>query len=123
MINRNALAVGIDIGGTNTVFGLVDHIGNCISHDSIKTSHFQLVEDFVDAVCLKLNKLITDQNGVKIIGIGIGAPNGNYFSGNIEFAPNLNWKGIIPLSKLFEERLNIPTTLTVVSKVVPLSLL
>ena len=50
--------VGIDIGGTNTVFGLVDHIGNCISHDSIKTSHFQLVEDFVDAVCLKLNKLI-----------------------------------------------------------------
>ena len=112
MMNKNTLAVGIDIGGTNTVFGLVDHIGNCVSHDSIKTSHFQLAEDFVDAVCLKLNKLITDQNGVKIIGVGIGAPNGNYFSGNIEFAPNLNWKGIIPLSKLFEERLNIPTTLT-----------
>ena len=101
MMNKNTLAVGIDIGGTNTVFGLVDHIGNCVSHDSIKTSHFQLVEDFVDAVCLKLNKLIADQTGVEIIGVGIGAPNGNYFSGNIEFAPNLNWKGIIPLSKLF----------------------
>ena len=109
---NNALAVGIDIGGTNTVFGLVDHTGNLLSHDSIKTSHFQLVEDFVDAVCLKLNKLIADQTDVEIIGVGIGAPNGNYFTGNIEFAPNLNWKGIIPLSKLFEERLNIPTTLT-----------
>ena len=109
---NNSLTIGIDIGGTNTVFGLVDHMGNCLSHDSIKTSHFNVVEDFVDAVCLKLNKLIAVQNGVEIIGVGIGAPNGNYFSGNIEFAPNLNWKGIIPLSKLFEERLNIPTTLT-----------
>lgn len=109
---NNALAVGIDIGGTNTVFGLVDYTGNLVSHDSIKTSHFQLVEDFVDAVCFKLNKLIIDQTDVEIIGVGIGAPNGNYFSGNIEFAPNLNWKGIIPLCKLFEERLNIPTTLT-----------
>ena len=111
-MNKNALAVGIDIGGTNTVFGLVDYMGRCISHDSIKTSHFKFVEDFVDAVCLKLNILIADQNGVEIIGVGIGAPNGNYFTGNIEFAPNLNWKGVIPMSKLFEERLNIPTTLT-----------
>jgi glucokinase len=111
-MNKNLLAVGIDIGGTNTVFGLVDYLGNCVSHDSIKTSHFELVEDFVDEVCLKLTKLITDQDDAEIIGVGIGAPNGNYFSGNIEFAPNLNWKGIIPLSKLFEEQLNIPTTLT-----------
>ena len=109
---NNSLSVGIDIGGTNTVFGLVDHMGNCLSHDSIKTSRFNVVEDFVDAVCLKLNKLIAIQNDVEIIGAGIGAPNGNYFSGNIEFAPNLNWKGIIPLSKLFEDRLKIPTTLT-----------
>ena len=112
MMNKNVLAVGIDIGGTNTVFGLVDYLGNCVSHDSIKTSHFELVEDFVDAVCLKLTKLIADQADAEIIGVGIGAPNGNYFSGNIEFAPNLNWKGIIPLSRLFEEQLNIPTTLT-----------
>ncbi|PDH47930.1 MAG: glucokinase [Bacteroidetes bacterium MED-G21] len=111
-MNKNVLAVGIDIGGTNTVFGLVDYLGNCVSHDSIKTSHFELVEDFVDAVCLKLTKLIADQADAEIIGVGIGAPNGNYFSGNIEFAPNLNWKGIIPLSRLFEEQLNIPTTLT-----------
>ena len=77
--NNNALAVGIDIGGTNTVFGLVDHMGNCLSQDSIKTSNFQVVEDFVDAVSLKLNKLIADQSDVEIIGVGIGAPNGNYF--------------------------------------------
>tara|TARA_Y100001954_G_scaffold179967_1_gene191662 strand:+ start:1241 stop:2197 length:957 start_codon:yes stop_codon:yes gene_type:complete len=110
--NNNALAVGIDIGGTNTVFGLVDHMGNCVCQDSIKTSKFQVVEDFVDAVSLKLNELIDDQSDIEIIGVGVGAPNGNFFSGNIEFAPNLNWKGIIPLAKLFEERLNLPTTLT-----------
>ena len=87
-------------------------MGNCLSQDSIKTSNFQVVEDFVDAVSLKLNKLIDDQSDIEIIGVGIGAPNGNFFSGNIEFAPNLNWKGIIPLAKLFEERLNLSTTLT-----------
>ena len=62
----NALAVGIDIGGTNTVFGLVDYTGNLVSHDSIKTSHFQLVEDFVDAVCFKLKKLIKYQTDFEI---------------------------------------------------------
>ena len=72
MMNKNALAVGIDIGGTNTVFVSRSYC-NCVSHDSIKTSHFQLVEDFVDAVCLKLNKLIADHTGVEIIGVGIGA--------------------------------------------------
>ena len=80
--NNNALAVGIDIGGTNTVFGLVDHMGNCVCQDSIKTSKFQVVEDFVDAVSLKLNELIDDQSDIEIIGVGVGAPNGNFFSGN-----------------------------------------
>lgn len=105
--------VGIDIGGTNTVFGIVDARGSIITSGSIKTQIHSAVEDYVDEVCKNLLPLIIEQGGVeKIKGIGIGAPNGNYYSGTIEFAPNLPWKNIIPLAAMFEERLGIPTALT-----------
>ena len=105
--------VGIDIGGTNTVFGIVDARGNILSSGSVKTQAFAKVEDYVDEVCKNLLPLIQEVGGKdKIKGIGVGAPNGNYYSGTIEFAPNLPWKGIIPLAALFEERLSIPTALT-----------
>ena len=105
--------VGIDIGGTNTVFGIVDARGSIVAINSIKTGAYAQADEYVDAVCKNLLPLIEANGGVdKIKGIGIGAPNGNYYSGTIEFAPNLPWKGIIPLAKMFEERLGIPTTLT-----------
>ena len=106
-------AVGIDIGGTNTVFGIVDARGTVIASNSIKTGAYEKPEDYVDEVCKNLLLLIEANGGVdKIKGIGIGAPNGNYYSGNIEFAPNLPWKGVVPLAKMFEQRLGIPTALT-----------
>ncbi|MBP1614076.1 MAG: glkA [Bacteroidetes bacterium] len=105
--------VGIDIGGTNTVFGIVDARGSILSSGSVKTQSYSSIGDYVDEVCRNLLPLIVAQGGVeKIKGIGIGAPNGNYYSGTIEFAPNLPWKGIIPLAALFEEKLGIPTALT-----------
>ena len=105
--------VGIDIGGTNTVFGLVDARGTIIANGSIKTQAYPTAEEYVDEVCKNLLPLIIAHGGVeKIKGIGVGAPNGNYYSGTIEFAPNLPWKGIIPLAAMFEERLGIPTALT-----------
>lgn len=105
--------VGIDIGGTNTVFGVVDARGNILSNGTVRTQAYANVEDYVDEVCKNLLPLILEQGGSdKIKGIGIGAPNGNFYSGTIEFAPNLPWKGIIPLAALFEERLGIPTALT-----------
>ena len=105
--------VGIDIGGTNTVFGIVDARGSIVAINSIKTGAYAQADEYVDAVCKNLLPLIEANGGVdNIKGIGIGAPNGNYYSGTIEFAPNLPWKGIIPLAKMFEERLGIPTTLT-----------
>jgi glucokinase len=105
--------VGIDIGGTNTVFGIVDARGNIVSNGAVKTVTFDRVEDYADDVCRHLLPLIEAQGGVeKIKGIGIGAPNGNYYSGTIEFAPNLPWKGVIPLAAMFEERLGIPAALT-----------
>ncbi len=105
--------VGIDIGGTNTVFGIVDTRGNIISSGAIKTQVHPTAETYVDEVCKGLLPLIIAQGGIeKIKGIGIGAPNGNFYTGTIEFAPNLPWKGIIPLAALFEERLGIPAALT-----------
>ena len=100
--------VGIDIGGTNTVFGIVDARGTIIASSSIKTSGYPTVEEYADEVCKSLLPLIIANGGVdKIRGIGIGAPNGNYYTGTIEFAPNLPWKGILPLAAMFEERLGM----------------
>ena len=105
--------VGIDIGGTNTVFGIVDARGTILASGSIKTGAYDEADNYVDEVCKNLLPLIIANGGVdKIKGIGIGAPNGNYYSGTIEFAPNLPWKGVIPLAAMFEERLGIPTALT-----------
>lgn len=105
--------VGIDIGGTNTVFGIVDARGTILASGAVKTAIFEDVNDYVDDVCKNLLQLIEANGGIeKIKGIGIGAPNGNFYKGTIEFAPNLPWKGIVPLAAMFEERLGIPTALT-----------
>ena len=105
--------VGMDIGGTNTVFGIVDSRGNVLATDSVKTQSFAEINQYVDAVCGKLAPMIEKFGGVeKIKGMGVGAPNGNYYNGTIEFAPNLPWTGVIPLAAMFEERLGVPTALT-----------
>lgn len=106
-------AVGIDIGGTNTVFGIVDANGSILASGSIKTGAYEKAETYVDEVCKHLLPLIEANGGVeKIKGIGVGAPNGNYYTGNIEFAPNLPWKGVVHLAEMFEKRTGIPTALT-----------
>lgn len=105
--------VGIDIGGTNTVFGIVDARGTILDSGSVKTQTFDNVDDYVSEVCKHLLPLIEKHGGKdKIKGIGVGAPNGNYYNGTIEFAPNLPWKGVIPLATMFEERTGIPSALT-----------
>ena len=105
--------VGMDIGGTNTVFGIVDQDGNVVCQDSVKTKAYPIIEDYVNAIGEKLDVLIESVGGKdKINGMGVGAPNGNYYTGNIEFAPNLSWKGIVPLAKLFGERIGVPCNLT-----------
>lgn len=105
--------VGMDIGGTNTVFGVVDSRGNVLASDSIKTQEYDEIEAYVDAVCKKLIPLLQQFGGAeKFKGMGVGAPNGNYYKGTIEFAPNLPWKGVIPLAAMFEDKLGIPTALT-----------
>ncbi len=111
--NRGALAVGIDIGGTNTKFGLVDRDGNVLFSDEISTRTHKEVNPFIDDLHHALMAMIEKAGGVgQIKGIGVGAPNGNYYTGTVEYAPNLPWKGIIPLAKLMESKFRLPVTLT-----------
>ncbi|MBQ8047687.1 MAG: ROK family protein [Prevotella sp.] len=107
--------IGLDLGGTNSVFGIVDSRGEIKATTAIKTQGYEKVEDYVDASVAALQPVIEEVGGIdKIKAMGIGAPNGNYYSGTIEFAPNLSWgrDGIVPLAKMFEERLGVPVALT-----------
>ncbi len=107
--------IGLDLGGTNSVFGIVDSRGDIKATTAIKTQGFDRVEDYVDASVEALQIIIEQVGGIdKIKAMGIGAPNGNYYNGTIEFAPNLSWghNGIVPLAKLFSDRLGIPVALT-----------
>lgn len=107
------LTLGIDIGGTNTSFGFVDRQGHIFPKNVIATSDFPQAEDLAKAVCRQaLEQLASFDFEAKIVGIGIGAPNGNYFKGTIEFAPNLKWYGVIPLAKYFHDQLGVPAVLT-----------
>lgn len=105
--------IGMDMGGTNTVFGVVDARGTVISKSAIKTGAHTDVNLYIQDLHDEMIKLIEAAGGVeKFKGIGVGAPNGNYYTGNIEFAPNLPWKGVIPFAKLMTEKFGIETALT-----------
>lgn len=106
------LALGIDLGGTNTSFGIVDSNGNILVKESMLTNGYDTITDYVAALKKNLLPLFEQAGKENIIGAGIGAPNGNFFTGEIEFAPNLPWKGVIPLAKLVSEALDLKTTLT-----------
>ena len=108
-----ALAIGIDIGGTGTKFGVVDRDGNVLFSGEISTKKHAEVNTFIDELYNALSSLIEKAGGIgRMKGIGVGAPNGNYYTGTIEYAPNLPWKGVIPMSKLMESKFKLPVTLT-----------
>ena len=107
--------IGLDLGGTNAVFGIVDKQANIVAQTSVKTQAYPTVESFVDACVEAVTPLINGVGGInKIFGMGAGAPNGNYHNGTIELAPNLVWaKGkIVPLADMFSKRLGINVALT-----------
>ena len=105
--------VGIDIGGTNTVFGVVDARGTILYSGSIKTGKYTEIDDYVAALANGLMSVIDQAGGTEMIkGIGVGAPNGNFFNGCIEFAPNLPWKHKVPLAQLISEKVGVPVALT-----------
>ena len=107
------VTVGVDIGGTNTKFGIVDREGSVLFQSSISTQEFEEFRDYLRALSNELRKALTEL-GVdhKLLGIGVGAANGNYYKGTIEHATNLKWKGIIPLAEMLKEEFNVPALVT-----------
>lgn len=103
------LVLGVDVGGTTTDFGICDRDGNVLIEKTVNTIDFA---DAVDLVQHIFSEIKSGEYFDRLKGIGIGAPNGNYFSGTIEFAPNLRWKGIIPLADLFSKKFDLPAILT-----------
>ena len=109
----NDLAIGIDIGGTNIKYGFVDREGNISHTGNLKTRSFPSASSLIHTLKQELDPLMNSLKDLhNIKGIGIGAPNGNYYTGNIEFAPNLSWEGIIPLCKMFNDAFALPAVLT-----------
>jgi len=113
MVTCKPYVVGIDCGGTNTVMGIADSRGRIVASTSIKTQAYPIFQDFIDAIAKALRDVFEEVGGPQMIsGIGIGAPNANYYTGNIEFAPNLPWKGILPLANALYDCLGIPVAVT-----------
>lgn len=105
--------LGVDIGGTNTVFGIVDARGTVVATGSIKTAKHAEFDDYIDELYTAVTVLLEANDAVdKIHGIGVGAPNANYYTGNIEYAPNLIWKGVLPLAEKMTAKFGVPTTIT-----------
>ena len=107
------LCIGIDIGGTNTVLGVVDIDGEILVENLISTKKYPRIDDYVNALSICINESLGLINTDYILkGIGVGAPNGNYYNGTIEFAPNLNWYEIIPLADILNKHFHVPVVLT-----------
>ncbi len=111
--SNHKYAIGIDLGGTSTKFGIVDKDGNIISQGRIPTASEKPVDNFIEELHAKLKPMIDTVGGTQaFVGIGMGAPNGNVYTGNIEYAANLHWKGIVPIAHLVTEKFGLKTSLT-----------
>ena len=106
------VVAGIDIGGTNTACGLVTEDGEVLSKEILPTRSFNDAESLVKAVSTSIRQQIKNYPDSLLQGIGIGAPNANPYTGTVDYAPNLSWKGVVPLKKMFEEELMLPTLIT-----------
>lgn len=105
--------VGIDIGGTNTVFGLVDARGTVLASSSIKTLKHSDVNAYIDELYDEVTRLLVANDAVdKVHGIGIGAPNANYYTGMIEKLVNIPWPTPLPLAQMVSEKFGIPVAIT-----------
>lgn len=105
--------LGIDIGGTNTVFGIVNDEGTVVASGSIKTPREGEFNEYLDDLHKGITRLLQENEATdKVRGIGVGAPNANYYTGMIEQAPNLPWKGILPLADVLKEKFGIPVKIT-----------
>jgi glucokinase len=107
------VVLGIDIGGTFTKIGLVDKSGSIHFEDEISTVGYETIEEYISALHAHVKKSLDSlETDFRLLGIGVGAPNGNYYEGTIENAPNLAWKGKIEFVKLMEHQFHLPVVVT-----------
>lgn len=106
------LALGIDIGGTNTAFGLVNRRGEIIAKGKMPTTGHDTPYHYITALKQNIEQILGSVSHERLIGVGIGAPNGNFYTGDIVFAPNLPWAGVIPMARMISEALNLKAVLT-----------
>ncbi len=111
MNGKKRVTAGIDIGGTNTVIGLVDKTGRIIEKASFLTKYHKTFKEYIDVLSKNINILLK-KGEYYLDGIGIGAPNGNIFRGTIEYAANLEWKGILPAAELISKNFKVPIKVT-----------
>ncbi len=110
---NNKYAIGIDVGGTTTKFGIVNQEGEIVVQSRIPSNEHDFIEDFIHELFTKLQPMIKQVGGIEnIVGVGMGAPNGNIYTGTIEYAPNLKWKGIIPMAELITKKFGVLARLT-----------
>jgi glucokinase len=106
------VVAGIDIGGTNIIFGLVDKSGNVLAEERLKTAEYPDIKDYISAQHEAIDRMVKANQDCNLIGLGVGAPNANYHKGTIELAPNLAWKGIVPLAAYLNEKVHVPVIVT-----------
>lgn len=113
MSTNKDVVLGIDIGGTFTKLGIVDKNGTLYYEDSVPTDAFENPNDFVEVIYTRVEEFTSSSElTFTLKGVGVGAPNGNNYTGNIEFAPNLQWKGVVPLASILSEKFALPAELT-----------
>ena len=106
-------AIGIDIGGTNSEYGIVNHRGEILMKGRIRTDGYDVVEPYINELYENLSPLIDSyRKQGNVVGIGVGAPNANFYKGIIEYAPNLRWNGVVPLAKLIADKFDLPCLIT-----------
>ena len=106
------VTLGIDIGGTNTVFGIVTEKGEIVFKESIPTNGIEPAEDLFERIFNKFDESFKKHSSeYNLVGIGVGAPDGNYYKGSIENPPNLNW-GYVNVKELVHKYHDIPAALT-----------
>lgn len=107
------VVIGIDIGGTNTKYGIVDRGGQVLVESNMSTDEHENIQDYLVALYKEIETLLAPlKDMIEIKGVGIGAPNGNYYKGTIEYPPNLKWKGVTEIVKLFQQYYPVPMALT-----------
>ncbi len=107
------VVIGVDIGGTLTKLGIVDREGNLYAQTDFSTTQFEEFDHFLDELKKQIEQLRMEIDfEYEVVGIGVGAPNANYFRGTIEYAPNLNWKGIVPFASELKKKFDLPVYIT-----------